>query len=96
MQVEMQENPASLVIWQTGTNAAIRHMPLDKFDSTLRGGLKLGKSLGADFIMPRTFVDLSIYLENDVLSDPPPFAPKIQYFTHDNTYRADRRPSSPA
>jgi hypothetical protein len=32
MQVEMQENPASLVIWQTGTNAAIRHMPLDKFD----------------------------------------------------------------
>ncbi|WP_422031663.1 SGNH/GDSL hydrolase family protein [Reyranella sp.] len=51
MQVEMQENPASLVIWQTGTNAAIRHMPLDKFDSTLRGGLKLGKSLGADFVL---------------------------------------------
>ena len=23
--------------------------------------------------MPRSFVDLSIYLENDVLSDPPPF-----------------------
>ena len=36
--------------------------------------------------MPRRFVDLSIFLENDVLSDPPPFAPKIQYFTHDNTY----------
>ena len=36
--------------------------------------------------MPRTFVDLSIFLENDVLSDPPAFAPKIQYFTHDNTY----------
>jgi len=51
MQVEMQENPAALVIWQTGTNAAIRHMPLDKFDGTLRGGLKLGKSLGADFIL---------------------------------------------
>jgi acyl-CoA thioesterase-1 len=51
MQVEMQENPASLVIWQTGTNAAIRHMPLEKFDSTLRGGLRLGKSLGADFIL---------------------------------------------
>ena len=26
--------------------------------------------------MPRTFVDLSIWLENDVLSDPPPFAPR--------------------
>lgn len=36
--------------------------------------------------MPRRFVDLSIYLENDVLSDPPAFAPKIQYFTHENTY----------
>ena len=36
--------------------------------------------------MPRRFVDLSIYLENDVLSDPPAFAPKIQYFTHDNTF----------
>ena len=36
--------------------------------------------------MPRTFVDLSIFLENDVLSYPPAFAPKIQYFSHDNTY----------
>ena len=51
MRVEMEENPASLVIWQTGTNAAIRHMPLDKFDKTLRDGLKLGTSLGADFIL---------------------------------------------
>jgi kynurenine formamidase len=36
--------------------------------------------------MPRRFVDLSIYLENDVLSDPPAFAPKIEYFTHENTF----------
>ena len=36
--------------------------------------------------MPRTFVDLSIYLENDVISDPPAFAPKIQYFSHENTF----------
>jgi kynurenine formamidase len=35
--------------------------------------------------MPRRFVDLSIFLENDVLSDPPAFAPKIQYLTHDTT-----------
>ena len=36
--------------------------------------------------MPRRFVDLSICLENDVLSDPPAFAPRIEYFTHENTY----------
>ena len=35
--------------------------------------------------MPRRFVDLSIYLENDVLSDPPPLAPKIEYQTHAET-----------
>jgi len=34
--------------------------------------------------MPR-FVDLSIYLENDVLSDPPMLAPKIEYQKHGDT-----------
>ncbi|MGA8009796.1 MAG: cyclase family protein, partial [Thiomonas sp.] len=32
--------------------------------------------------MTRRFIDLSIYLENDVLSDPPPLAPKIVYQDH--------------
>ncbi|MFZ4288198.1 cyclase family protein [Variovorax sp. HJSM1_2] len=35
--------------------------------------------------MSRRFVDLSIFLENDVLSDPPPLAPKITYQTHQET-----------
>ena len=36
--------------------------------------------------MTRKFVDLSIYLENDVLSDPPQFAPKIEYLRHDQSF----------
>jgi len=32
--------------------------------------------------MARRFVDLSIFLENDVVSDPEPFRPKITYFDH--------------
>jgi kynurenine formamidase len=39
-----------------------------------------------EFTMARKFVDLSIRLENDVLSDPPAFAPRIEYFNHENTY----------
>jgi kynurenine formamidase len=32
--------------------------------------------------MARRFVDLSIYLENDVISDPAPYRPKIEYIDH--------------
>ena len=35
--------------------------------------------------MPQKFVDLSIYLENDVVSDPPFMRPKITYQTHAET-----------
>lgn len=36
--------------------------------------------------MPRRFIDISMPLENDVVSDPAAFAPKITYFDHHQTY----------
>ncbi len=36
--------------------------------------------------MTRRLVDLSIYLENDVMSDPPSAAPRIEYFTHESSF----------
>jgi kynurenine formamidase len=36
--------------------------------------------------MPRKFVDLSIFLENDVVSDPKPFTPKITYIDHQASF----------
>lgn len=35
--------------------------------------------------MARRFVDLSIFLENDVASDPPAFRPKIEYVNHEHS-----------
>lgn len=32
--------------------------------------------------MTRRVIDISIYLENDVISDPEPFKPRIEYFDH--------------
>ena len=33
-----------------------------------------------------TFIDISIPLENDIISDPVPFNPKISYMGHKDTF----------
>jgi lysophospholipase L1-like esterase len=51
MRSDMHDNTPTLVVWQTGTNAAIRQMPVEKFERWLRKGMDIGKSLGADFVL---------------------------------------------
>ena len=51
MRLEMMPNLPSLVVWQTGTTAAMHHMPLDAFEQRLRAVIGLGKSLGAGFVL---------------------------------------------
>lgn len=51
MQEDVKPQSPSLVIWQVGTNSAIRRDPLAKFAAKVRAGIDLGKSLGADFVL---------------------------------------------
>ena len=47
----MEPERAHLVIWQVGTNSAIRRIPTDQFAARLRAGIDIGKSLGANFVL---------------------------------------------
>lgn len=51
MKEDVMPERASLVVWQVGTNSAIRRAPLDKFANRLRAGIDIGKSLGVEFVM---------------------------------------------
>jgi lysophospholipase L1-like esterase len=51
MKTDVKPERAHLVIWQVGTNSAIRRTPLDKFAEKLRVGIDLGQALGANFVM---------------------------------------------
>jgi acyl-CoA thioesterase I len=51
MKADVNEHKAQLVVWQVGTNSAIRRTPLDKFAEKLRAGIDIGRALGPEFIL---------------------------------------------
>jgi acyl-CoA thioesterase I len=51
MRTDVKPERAHLVIWQVGTNSAIRRVPLEQFGARLRAGIDIGKSLGANFVL---------------------------------------------
>jgi len=51
MKQDVKPERAHLVVWQVGTNSAIRRDPLPKFAEKLRAGIDIGQALGANFVM---------------------------------------------
>ena len=51
MRADVKPERAHLVVWQVGTNSAIRRDPLPKFAEKLRAGIDIGQALGANFVM---------------------------------------------
>ena len=51
MRNDVKPEGAHIVVWQVGTNSAIRRDPLSKFREKLRAGIDIGHSLGANFVM---------------------------------------------
>jgi len=51
MSKDVKPEHAHIVVWQVGTNSAIRRDPLTKFADKLRAGIDIGHALGANFVM---------------------------------------------
>ncbi len=51
MKADVNQHKAQIVVWQVGTNSAIRRTPLDKFAAKLREGIDMGRALGPEFVL---------------------------------------------
>lgn len=51
MKTDVNQHKAQIVVWQVGTNSAIRRTPLDKFAEKLRAGIDIGRALGPEFVL---------------------------------------------
>jgi lysophospholipase L1-like esterase len=51
MKADVDGHKAQIVVWQVGTNSAIRRTPLDKFAEKLREGIDMGRALGPEFVL---------------------------------------------
>ncbi len=51
MKTDVKTEHAHIVVWQVGTNSAIRRDPLAKFADKLRAGIDIGHAPGANFVM---------------------------------------------
>jgi lysophospholipase L1-like esterase len=51
MKADVTPERAHIVVWQVGTNSAIRRTPIDKFAEKLRAGIDIGKALGPEFVL---------------------------------------------
>jgi lysophospholipase L1-like esterase len=51
MKSDVSGYKAQIVVWQVGTNSAIRRDPLEKFAEKVRAGIDIGRALGPEFVL---------------------------------------------
>ena len=51
MKADVDGHKAQVVVWQVGTNSAIRRTPLDTFAEKVRAGIDIGRALGPEFVL---------------------------------------------
>ncbi len=51
MKADVKPERAHIVVWQVGTNSAIRRTPIDKFAEKVRAGIDIGRALGPEFVL---------------------------------------------
>jgi len=51
MKADVTGHKAQIVVWQVGTNSAIRRDALTKFAAKVRAGIDIGRALGPEFVL---------------------------------------------